>query len=120
MPPHAAHPATVPAEYTRRLAIYRSLREGEELGARPKPVQEYSAAEGECWGLERMTTDSYMRAVDIDAVTGSTVPGGRHVEGGEVRALFEHLAPDPARSRAAPTPICGRWTSSGARTVWIK
>jgi integrase len=49
----------------------------------------------ECWRLEWMTTDAYVRAVDLDPITGSTVPRGRHVEGGEVRALFEHLAQDP-------------------------
>jgi integrase len=48
----------------------------------------------ECWRLEWMTTDSYMRAIDLNPVTGSTLPRGRHVEGGEVRALFEHLAQD--------------------------
>jgi integrase len=49
----------------------------------------------ECWRLEWMTTDAYMRAVDLDPITGSTVPRGRHVERGEVRAIFEHLARDP-------------------------
>jgi integrase len=48
----------------------------------------------ECWRLEWMTTDSYMRAIDLDAITGSTESKGRHVEVGEVRALFEHLAQD--------------------------
>jgi integrase len=49
----------------------------------------------ECWRLEWMSTDDYLRAIELDAIAGSSVPRGRHVEGGEVRALFEHLADDP-------------------------
>jgi integrase len=46
----------------------------------------------ECWRLEMMTTDDYMRAQDVEAVRGSTLPRGRELSGGEVRALFEALA----------------------------
>jgi integrase len=48
----------------------------------------------EAWRLEWMSTDDYLRAVDLRPITGSTVPRGRHIETGEVRALFEHLAVD--------------------------
>jgi integrase len=49
----------------------------------------------ECWRLELMPTDDYMRARDVEAVRGSTLPRGRELSGGEVRALFEVLARDP-------------------------
>jgi Phage integrase family len=40
-------------------------------------------------------TDQYLRTVELDPISGNNVARGRHVEGGEVRALFEHLARDP-------------------------
>ena len=49
----------------------------------------------ECWRLDWMSTDDYLRAVELDPVPGFSVPRGRHLGGGEVRALFEHLAQDP-------------------------
>jgi hypothetical protein len=42
-----------------------------------------------------MSTDHYLRAVELDPIPGASVPRGRHIAGGELRALFEHLAQDP-------------------------
>jgi integrase len=49
----------------------------------------------ECWRLDWMSTDHYLRAVELDPIPGSSVARGRRIAGGEVRALFEHLAQDP-------------------------
>jgi integrase len=48
----------------------------------------------ECWRLGWMGTDDCLRAVELDPVPGQGVARGRHLAGGELRALFEHLARD--------------------------
>jgi site-specific recombinase XerD len=55
------------------------------------------------WRLGLMTGDDYQRAIDIPAVKGSTLPRGRSLEAGELRALFGDCADDdsPAGCRDA-------------------
>ena len=40
------------------------------------------------WELGQINTDSYQRAVSVRAVRGQTVPRGRSISKGELRALF--------------------------------
>lgn len=42
----------------------------------------------EAWELGQLDTDSYQRAVSVRAVRGETVPRGRSISKGELRALF--------------------------------
>lgn len=48
-----------------------------------------------CWRLGLMSGEDYQRAVDVPAVKGSTLPRGRALEAGELRALFEACGNDP-------------------------
>ena len=41
------------------------------------------------WRLRQMSTDDYHRAVDLTPVRGETLPAGRALSSGEIRALFE-------------------------------
>jgi len=43
---------------------------------------------GECWRLGLMTSEDFHRAGDVPAVRGTTIPRGRALKGGELRALF--------------------------------
>lgn len=76
-----------------------AIRDWLAASQRPGTANTYlSALRGvlkESWRLEWMSTDHYLRAVELDPIPGSSVPRGRHLGGGEVRALFEHLAQDP-------------------------
>jgi len=47
-----------------------------------------------CWRLELIDADTYHRAADVQAVRGSTLPAGRSLAAGEVRALFDSCARD--------------------------
>jgi site-specific recombinase XerD len=46
------------------------------------------------WRLGLMNGDDYQRAADIQAVKGKTLPRGRSLEAGELRALFRACARD--------------------------
>jgi site-specific recombinase XerD len=76
-----------------------AIRDWLAASQRPGTANAYlSALRGvlrECWRLDWTSTDDYLRAVELDPVSGSSVARGRHIAGGELRALFEHLARDP-------------------------
>ncbi len=57
----------------------------------------------ECWRLDLMDAEDYHRAVDLPAVRGETLPAGRELDAGELRALFGLCAEDkgPAGPRDA-------------------
>lgn len=46
------------------------------------------------WQLDLMDGDSYHRAVAVKSVKGKTLPRGRSLDGGELRALFKACAQD--------------------------
>ena len=48
----------------------------------------------EGWRLGRMTAEEYQRAADLPAVRGTTLPRGRALTLGELRALFAAVAED--------------------------
>lgn len=55
------------------------------------------------WKLDLISTDEYQKAISVDPVKGETLPRGRALTSGELRALFEACAADqtPAGRRDA-------------------
>ena len=49
------------------------------------------------WRLGQIPTDEYHRAIDLAPVRGETLPRGRALNSGELRALFEACARDNAK-----------------------
>jgi integrase len=76
-----------------------AIRDWLAQSQRPGTANAYlSALRGvlrECWRLGWTSTDDYLRAAELDPISGQSVARGRHIAGGELRALFEHLARDP-------------------------
>lgn len=65
----------------------------------------------EAWKLGIMTAEDYHRAVELAPAKGETIPAGREVTAGELRALFAVCADDPspagARDAALLTVLYG-------------
>ena len=49
----------------------------------------------EAWRLGQMTAEEHARACDLEPIRGSTLPKGRALTAGEMRALFGACADDP-------------------------
>lgn len=67
------------------------------------------------WRLGQMDAESYHRAVDIEAVTGQTLPAGRYVTPGERAALLDVCANDQTPAGARDAGIIGLLYSCGLR-----
>src|SRR5262249_43236199 len=50
------------------------------------------------WQLGQIEVDDYYRTVDIPAVKGTTLPRGRALEAGELRALFKSCRDDDTKA----------------------
>lgn len=94
---------------------WHQLRYQHTQAVRARLIEEYapatvnkhlSALRGtlkEAWRLGLMGAEDYHRAVDIENVSGETLPAGRSLNTGELRALFQVCAEDdsPAGPRDA-------------------
>jgi site-specific recombinase XerD len=69
----------------------------------------------ECWRLGLMSAEDYHRAVDISAVKGTTLPRGRALAGGEIRALLATCATDASAAGIRDAAMLAVLYASGLR-----
>lgn len=101
-----ADPKRFPWHALRRAHVQAVRSKLAEVYAPATANKMLSAVRGvlaEAWRAGLMNGDDYHRAVDVEAVKGSTAQTGRELGDGEVRALFEACAADlsPAGARDA-------------------
>lgn len=67
------------------------------------------------WRLGQLSSDDYQKAVDVEGVTGSTLPAGRELTAGELGALMADCGSDPTRAGARDASIIAMLYTCGLR-----
>jgi len=69
----------------------------------------------ECWRLEYVPAEDYHRAIDFRRVRGETLPRGRALTQGELRAIFSACALDDSPAGARDAALLGVLYGAGLR-----
>ena len=81
--------------YQHTQAIRTALMERYAPATANKTLAALRGVLREAWRLGGMSAEDYRRAADLETVRGETLPRGRALSAGELRALFEACAQDP-------------------------
>lgn len=71
------------------------------------------------WRLEQMTAEDYHRAVDVKNIKGSTLPRGRVLTAGEIAALLDACADDPAPAGVRDGAMIALMRAGGLRRAEV-
>lgn len=99
-------------------AIRAQLLAGYAPSTARKMLSGLSGVLRQCWRLQLMSRDDYERATDWGTVDGTTLSGaeaGRHVDAGELRALFTSCAADPRPTGARDAAVLAVLFGAGLR-----
>lgn len=69
----------------------------------------------QAWLLGQMTAEDYYRAVELEPVTGETLPAGRELSQGELKALIEACQADTTPAGIRDAAIIGMMYAAGLR-----
>ncbi len=101
--------------YEHTQAIRAALAETYQPATANKMLAALRGVLRECWRLGLMQAEEFHRAVDVAAVRGTTLPRGRALSAGELRALFADCAVDASPSGARDAALLAVLYGAGLR-----
>jgi site-specific recombinase XerD len=101
--------------YQHTAAIRTALAERYAASTANKMLAALKGTLQEAWRLGLIEAEEYHRAVDLKAVRGETVPRGRALKAGELRALFAACAADQTAAGARDTAALALLYAAGLR-----
>ena len=102
-------------EYQHAQAIRSALVERYSPASVNRTLSALRETLKQAWLLGQTTADNYMRVAQVENVRGSRLPAGRHVNGGEVKALIDACIADPGPAGYRDAAIIAWMVCSGPR-----
>ncbi len=100
--------------YQHTAAVRATLAERYSASTTNKTLSALRGVLKEAWRLGLLPSEDYQRATDLSSVKGSTLPAGRAISAGELRALFASCA-DQTPSGARDAALLGVLYGAGLR-----
>jgi site-specific recombinase XerD len=109
------------------LLNWGALRSQHTAAIREKIAQAYSSATAnkmlsalrgtlkQAWRLGQMTAEEYSQAIELEPVTGETLPAGRELSHGEILALMNTCQADATAAGTRDAAIIGLLYAAGLR-----
>jgi len=69
----------------------------------------------QAWLLGQMSADDYRRAIELEPITGETIPAGRELSTGEILALMTACQADTSKAGTRDAAIIGLMYAAGLR-----
>lgn len=119
--------AAMLGDFTAMTCPWGALRFQHTAAIRAQLAEKYAAATANkmlaalrgvlkaAWRLGLMTTEDYGRAADVVNVSGETLPAGRALTAGELKALLQACADDPTTAGARDGALLALLYSAGLR-----
>jgi len=105
--------------YQHTAAIRARLMETYSPASCNKILSALRGALHEAWKLGQMSAEDYQRAVDLEHVTGETLPAGREMTAGEIGALIGACQKDNTPAGTRDAAIIGLLYAAGLRRAEI-
>lgn len=102
-------------EYKHAQAIRAALAEDYSPASVNRMLSALRTTVKQAWLLKQTTAENYMRVKQVENIKGSKLPAGRHVNGGEIKALIDVCIADPSPAGYRDAAIIGWMVTQGPR-----
>lgn len=102
-------------DYQHAQAIRAKLAERYSAASANRMLSALRETVKQAWLLGQTTADNYLRVKEVENIKGSTLPAGRHVNSGEIKAIFDACIADPGPAGYRDAAIIAWMVTQGPR-----